>query len=206
MSSPFGDEPVFSMPPVSKAILITLAEAFLDELAPEMLEAPCQLDLVRLIETDLQTSGIHVQPASVEELGDNLAVTDPSGMTDINILLREDLWDELYQGGRRANRARATVAHELGHAILHVPIIRRRRSSPHSRHLLARVASGSVPTYMSSEWQAWMLGGCILAPLRTLKTVQHLDPWTLAQTYGMSPAMMKAHLKRLRMLWAEEGL
>jgi hypothetical protein len=160
---------------------------------------PLAVDLFSMAEHVLPQLNIHLTPASVEELGDKLGVTDASDPTSTEILIREDLWDHLIMGGPRANLARATLAHEFGHLVLHAPVIRRRRVSPHARHLLARVARSQVPAYMDAEWQAWALAGCILAPRRTIMMVDSPCVTTLASIYEISNDMMKNHLRRLRL-------
>ncbi|WP_224364882.1 ImmA/IrrE family metallo-endopeptidase [Hyalangium versicolor] len=193
-------EDTISMPPLRMSTIESLGEAFLSEFCPNALVQPMAVDVFHLAEAVLPQRGIHVTPAHVVELGNNFALTDPSGSTSIEILLRDDLWDNLIEGGPRANLARATLAHEFGHALLHVPVIRRRRNLPTAKHLLARVARSEVPPYMDAEWQAWALGGCILAPRRTINMVAHLSIKEMAGIYQVSEKMMFWHLKRLKLV------
>jgi hypothetical protein len=119
------------VPPMGTAAIDAIAEAFLAELAPETLEAPRPLDLVRLVEERLEKHGIVVYPATVAELQDREGATRPSD--PVEILLAEHHWRALFQGGMRETFARSTLGHELGHAVLHVPSIRRamhRQASP----------------------------------------------------------------------------
>lgn len=191
-------EDTISMPPLRMSTIERLGEAFLSEFCPDALKQPMAVDLFHLAENVLPQLNIHVTPASVEEMGDKLGVTDASDPTSTEILIRADLWGHLIMGGPRANFARATLGHEFGHLVLHAPVIRRRRVSPHSRHLLARVARAQVPVYMDAEWQAWALAGCILAPRRTIEMVDNPSVTTLASIYEISNDMMKNHLRRLR--------
>lgn len=197
MSSLKGEDTI-SMPPVRMSTIESLGEAFLSLFCPNALVQPMAVDVLHLAENVLPEQGINVTPASVEEMGDNLGLTDPSGSASTEILLRKDVWNGLLMGGPRANMARATLAHEFGHALLHVPVIRRRRSLSTAKHLLARVARSEVPAYMDAEWQAWALGGCILAPRRTIMMVSNASVTMLAGIYEISTAMMKSHLGRLR--------
>src|SRR5688572_8972950 len=136
------DELVFAMPPVSTAMLERLGDAVLGDIAPHMIErGPAALDVLHLVDHVLPRFNIHVGPADPAQLGDNEALTDPSGDDEIDILLRDDHWQHLLDGGRRGHRPRATVMHEVSHAILHVPVIRRRRASPLLTHTLERVWS-----------------------------------------------------------------
>ncbi|NRD45959.1 ImmA/IrrE family metallo-endopeptidase [Corallococcus exiguus] len=192
-------EDTISMPPLRMATIEGVAEAVLAEIFPEALKKPMPVDVLHLIDNVLPAYGIHVSPAGAVEMCGNLGLTDPAGSTSIEILIQEDSWDRLQIGGRSANQARATVGHELGHAVLHVPVIRKRRSSPLSRHLLARVARREVPAYMDAEWQAWAFGGCILAPRRTILMVPNPTVSKLADIYEVSISMMEQHLRRLKL-------
>jgi hypothetical protein len=191
-------EDTISMPPLRMSTIESLGEAFLSEFCPDALVHPMAVDVFHLAENVLPRRGINVSPAHVVELGNNFGLTDPSGSTSIEILIRDDLWDNLIEGGPRAHLARATLAHEFGHALLHVPVIRRRRSLPSAKYLLARVARSDVPAYMDAEWQAWALGGCILAPRRTINMLSHISVRDMANIYKVSEKMMRSHLGRLR--------
>lgn len=193
-------EDTISMPPLRMSTIESLGEAFLSEFCPDALVQPMAVDVFHLAENVLPHRGIHVTPAHAPEMGNNFGLTDPSGSTSIEILLRDDLWDNLIEGGPRANLARATLAHEFGHALLHVRVIRRRRNLPTAQHLLARVDRSTVPAYKDAEWQAWALGGCILAPRRTINMVAHLGIGGMASIYQVSEKMMFYHLKRLKLV------
>jgi hypothetical protein len=206
--SDFLSEEVFSVPTLSKVAIGRLAEAFLAELSPATLNCPSELDLLKLVEYDLPERGIHVTPAERNELGNRLGATDaavdPEDPSAIQILLLRELWDDLLVGGRRARRARATVAHELGHAILHVPLIRRWSASPARDLLLSRVERRAIKPCDDPEWQAWMMAGCLLAPHKTLNMIIGTSMEDACDLYNVSPAMMKAHLRRLGMLSGSE--
>lgn len=196
------DEHVPRMPPISMATLEQVAERALELLDPGALTAPRAVDFAKLVDTGLQNFRIFVYPADPDQLEDRLAFTDSSGATgdDINILLSVDLWNDLTRAGRHANRARATVAHELSHAILHVPVIRRRVALPNGDFLLNRMRRGEMKAYEDPEWQAWALAGCILAPRKTLDLLPTSRLDLAAETYGVSEAMLLSHLKRLKLL------
>jgi len=189
------------MPPISMKALEQLGEQTLTVLAPEVLTTPGPVDFLRLVDRDLQKFGIFVYPVHADRLQDRLAYTDAAGTGDINILLSFDLWNDLEQGGRRANRARATVAHELSHAILHVPVLRRRAAHPHAELLLSRRTRRSeIQAFEDPEWQAWALAGCILAPRKTLDLIASPSIEQAAIIYGISEGMLRSHLKRIGML------
>lgn len=198
------------MPPQSMKRIEILAQAFLAELAPAALEAPQPLDLEHLIERVLPQFGVRFYPGDRREMGRREAYTDPFSSDGIEILLEEAQWYDLFSGGPRSHRARATAAHELSHAILHVPELRRMRAERGSEEelLLARKARRKLKAYEDPEWQAWAMAGCLLVPRRTLEMipVAKRDLWTLADTYRVSSAMMRSHLKRLKLGHTIEGM
>lgn len=94
---------------MSMAGIEAISDKVLEILCPEEAGNSFAIDFQALVDTGLQKYGIYVYPASEVELGDRLAATGPSGDGPINILLAGDLWDSLFEDGKRGNRARATV-------------------------------------------------------------------------------------------------
>lgn len=199
MSSDYLSEDAFWVPPLSTAVIEELAESFLAEVAPEVLQTPTSLNVVGLVEDILPQYLIHVVPASSVELGPRHAVCDPGGTDEINILIEEGLWEALFDGGYKANFARSTVTHEVAHAILHVPHIRRVRDLPGQKHLLNRVSRGELKPFNDSEWQAHALGACMLVPRRTLQTLKGTSLSALASRYEVSTSLLGSHMRRLKM-------
>ncbi len=205
MSNIFGglDEEVFPMPAAKFGSLELTAEAFLEELAPASLLHPSPLDAWGLINRTLPKVGIHVHSASVAQLGNCEAVTMPEGEKETQILLREDVYEALEQGGRIAHRALCTFAHELGHAILHVKIIRLRKKFASmqgmERVALRRVARSKLKAYEDPEWQAYAIGGCICAPRKMIRMLTDRSAQNVSIVFGISESMAQMHMKRLKL-------
>ena len=90
-------------------------------------------------------------PVMRQEFGEAHAMTIPA---DSLILVREDIWDRAAEG---AGRDRLTLAHELGHLILHAkPGFGRRLESP------------ATPRFRQSEWQANAFAGELLVPVHLI--------------------------------------
>lgn len=120
----------------------------------------------------------------VEELGDQHGLTRPE---------LKEMWirEDVYVGAMRGNgRDRFTVAHELGHYLLH------------NEPGLARTmkARGSIPAYRCSEWQANSFAGALLIPTDVATALR--DPHAIAETCGVS---FDAAQVQLRVL-AQKGL
>ena len=193
-------EEVPAMPPVSMAVVEAWGESALDAFNRDWRTRPAALDLVDVIERVLPEHGIHVVPASARELGPRYALTDPEGTGEINILVREDLWANLYERGRRAHHPRATIGHELGHAVMHVHVLRRRMALPQRQHLLARQARRDLPAYCDPEWQAWAFAGALLIPRRAIQMLRRPSVEDVATTFHVSEQFVQAHLKRIKLV------
>ncbi|MCS6898511.1 MAG: ImmA/IrrE family metallo-endopeptidase [Myxococcales bacterium] len=148
-----------------------------------------------LVDRHLPRVGLLFYPASAAELGDREAATDPSGEEAIHILMRPELYEALTIRGPGGNRARATVAHELGHAVLHVPFLRRQRGRAQP---LTRVSRAQLAPFRDPEWQAWAFAGCLLMPRSQLAAIRK-PPEEVAQLYGVSIPFAVAHYARLRL-------
>lgn len=105
------------------------------------------IDLIRLVEHRLYEEGLILHIAEAEELGEDEARAFP----DIDeIHIREDVYAALRSGERRA---RFTVAHEIGHWILH-PDVALARNARDGRH----------DFFEDSEWQADCFAAEFLMP------------------------------------------
>lgn len=112
-----------------------------------------------------------------QDLGADHGLTDHCEKV---ILIREDV----YLGAVAGNgRDRGTVAHEIGHAILHAParLARRMPDSP------------EVPTYCCPEWQAKAFAGELLVDCRQL--AQGDTVYTVASRFGVSLDSARVQLK-----------
>lgn len=86
-----------------------------------------------------------VQPESL--LGDNHGITFPDERT---MIIREDIYERAVAG---LARDRFTLAHELGHLLLHTGVRFARHVDPQT-----------VKAFRSSEWQANCFAGELLVP------------------------------------------
>jgi hypothetical protein len=193
---------VIPMPPVSMSTIEGLADAVLEELCPQALLSPMPIPLLSLVDYRLPEMGIHVAPVEDGDLPGAAAITDPESTDGINIMVRSSVWLDFIRGGRRAHFARATIAHEIGHAVLHVRTIRRRLATKEtSKHMLARVDPRTIPPYREPEWQAWALAGSFMAPRASLVQLGPRPSVDLvASTYQISESFAFNHMRRLRLI------
>lgn len=86
-----------------------------------------------------------------QDMRDNHALTRHANK---HIYIREDVYSRARQGH---GRDRATIIHEVGHALMHTP----------DRVVYARnfQQGAEIPTYAQPEWQAKVFAGEFLAPV-----------------------------------------
>lgn len=118
--------------------------------------------------------------ATEADLGDDLGKTYPDKHL---IRIREDVYNAAVQG---QGLARAVVAHECGHLLLHqdIPVAMARRE-----------ATKELPAYKSSEWQANAMAGALLMPA---SKIIDLDPHEIVEKYQVSLSAAETQLRAVR--------
>lgn len=139
------------------------------------------LDIVGVLEFTLPKfiNDFEYEFRTEQEMGSNLGLTIP----DKNIIfLREDVYDGAVVGD---GHHRMTVAHEIGHLLLH-------KNIPSS---FARIdPKESIPAYNCSEWQANCFGGELLVPHKGL-TIND-DPTSVSRRYGVTRKAAEIQLSK----------
>lgn len=120
--------------------------------------------IVEFIEWVLPMLGFDFEIVSVCEMEKAYGIT----YTGAKIMkIREDV----YEGAINGNpRDRFTLCHELGHFLLHTP----------ERVSFAR---GTIPVYMTPEWQANVFAGELMAPYDLVRNMSKAE---IADKCGMS--------------------
>ena len=131
--------------------------------------------------------GDRYQFAVLEEhqMGDSHGLTDPDQLI---MLIRKDVYDGACQG---VGRDRFTLAHELGHLMLHSGHRYLERIDPN--------APRSIPThkkYEDSEWQADTFAAEILMPVHVVKKCA--TPAVLSSVAGVSYQAADVRFRVLR--------
>jgi hypothetical protein len=185
------------MPPLSTSAISALAEALLSQIAPQCLTQPTPLPVLEIVEDVLPEYGIHTYAVDDSTLPEEEALTDPFGRDGETVIrVRDSVYTDLVQGSRLSYRPRVTVMHEVGHAVMHVPVIRRRIQHAPLTRLLQRLASADVKPYESSEWQAYAFSGFILMPAAALRQFDSIDVATISEAFQVSERMVRSHLTR----------
>lgn len=103
--------------------------------------------------------------------------------------------DTAIKGGPMAHRARATVDHETGHAVLHVPEMRRQAALLPTRTPVWRA---ELAAFRDPEWQAWTFALALLIPPRVVGTLTDTTPVALAGTFQVSHGLAVGFHKRFK--------
>lgn len=112
-----------------------------------------RIDILRVLEFVLEDIGVTLEIVPEAEM------KNKHGETFIGknvIRIREDVYSRAYEG---YGRDRLTIAHEIGHLLLHKV----------ENISLARADNAKVPPYKDPEWQANAFGGELLAPYEAIK-------------------------------------
>lgn len=162
------------VPATSTKDLRTIANMFSDFYDTEKLDLVCLVEhIIPKIFPDFR---LVIRPK--EEMKNNHGLTYPEQQI---MVIREDVYLGAIDGN---GRDRFTLAHELGHFILH-------------RGLgLARTPSNGHPIYMDSEWQADTFAGELLMPINKVSLCSSLEEF--ANRFGVSLEAAKTRVRKLK--------
>lgn len=132
-----------------------------------------RFDIMNFLEFSLPkiSPAFDLQIKSKSELQDNLGLTQPDRFI---IQLRDDIYARAWDGD---GFARMTVAHELGHFVMH---------SESKLGFARTLASITTPKFMNSEWQANCFAGELLVPYADRELISRLGVILTSQEYGVS--------------------
>lgn len=168
----------FIVTPRSKAKIDSISKA-VRMLLPDCVDTHGAFDVVAAVErfNDGQSFSIvddQDLPAQV------YALTDSNGCVSI----KQSVYDAASYGDPRH---RFTLAHELGHAIMHKGQIG-----------FARAAREDTKIYKNSEWQANEFAGRLLMPDESLRRYQSYGITWLCETFGISKQCLEHRLRHLQ--------
>lgn len=116
----------------------------------------------------------------------------------ITLILTEESYNDLEL--RNGGRARFSVCHEIGHAVLHADRLVQITRIDHDRRAMLR-AESTTPAYASSEWQANAFAAAFLVPGEGLLYLEKQDRLTVLavqRMYRVSAAMAGKRLATFR--------
>lgn len=151
----------------SKKEIRGLSDAFRKKFAKvDLYQEIDLLEVIEVILPRLSNFKFEFEIHSDGVMGATEAAMSPDTM---KMYIREDVYNQLHQGN---GRARFTIAHEIGHFILHDGVA------------LARSNDGKHKTYEDSEWQANFFAAELLAPCIACKEMGSVE--MLVNNFGIS--------------------
>jgi len=131
-----------------------ISERFIEAVYPELLKTPTHFPLDYFLEFKMRKClGFDYD---VQDLPDHIeATTDPRERV---VVLAEQTYDDLVSG---VPRARFTVAHEIGHIILHAKFLQELIIAEKG---VLKLQRGEIPAYRDPECQANALASSLLMP------------------------------------------
>lgn len=153
--------------PRSKENIKGLANAFRVDYAKVDLHQ--KIDLLKLIEVtlpDITNLEFEFFVLDNEEMGEVEAAMSPDTM---KMYIREDIYDKLHQDDARS---RFTIAHEIGHFVLHDGVA------------LTRSSKENHEVFRDSEWQADFFAAELLAPIQACKEYSTIQ--SIMDSFGIS--------------------
>jgi len=182
--------------PKSRADIDGLALNIVQKYQPGMLNNEERFDIERFFDCELE--GLTKVKTGYRRLESGIhGYTDSEDMISIiSVDLMEGSWEEFF--------CRSTMAHETGHAILHVWDYRRKKTilrSIHNKdHALRNYRESEIITYKNPEWQAWRFAGSLLMPEPVFReaVTDGLGERDLSQRFGVNPAFIRSRAKAFK--------
>ncbi|WP_127010683.1 ImmA/IrrE family metallo-endopeptidase [Veillonella sp. CHU594] len=134
------------------------------------------VDIVKVLEHQITSWGVEFEVVPIKEMGH---IHGESILEHNIIRIREDVYNRACEG---CGRDRLTMAHELGHIILH-----------RKEEITLARGEGTIPPYLDPEWQANAFAGELLAPFQYIK---HMDILDISVAYGVSIEAASVQKKR----------
>lgn len=172
--------------PLSKAAIRGTITRFLMEKHRNVLQSAGAFPVLDYIDGDLLEQHFGFDAGVDEDIPDGiLAYTDFGQRL---VMLSQETYDGVHAG---AGRARFSVAHEIGHLILHQDQLKDKALQ--QKGFVVNRGSSGVPVYMDPEWQADRAAAELLVPYRWLGAYR--DPREIASRFGVSKQMAEIRTK-----------
>lgn len=172
------------VPPLKTHIIEQRALRFLKEYSPDTLSRDKPAPVDRFFEFVIpNVTGINTSYTSLQNLG-----VEAEGYTNARqrlSIVDQRLADDFSERGRR--RFRATVGHEIGHCILHVPLRQWQRSLQIVGKGMKRERN-DLAAFEDPEWQAWRYCHALCMPASVVQK--------MTGRYGTGESGIRALMER----------
>ena len=176
--------------PLSWQKIEDVTESLVKEVSPATLNAAQPFPIFELCEFRLE------ELCGVSLVVENLPIEVEGRFEGDELILNE----HVYHGAMNSeSRARFTLAHELGHCVLHKEQLQELNSRPKANVLYRR---GTFPIYRDPEWQANAFAASILMPVVAMQEIRRtvsIDalPETVSKRLQVSRISAEYRIERL---------
>lgn len=184
----------FKFPGMSRETIERKAETLLRQFQPGVLAGDEAFDIERFVDLHLEDL-TGVKPDYLSLPAGVYGLTDQHRMV-IDLKLVDDPLSREF--------LRSTMAHEVGHVINHVPILRDRR---HEQVFEQKTAGGDLNLYRRKdlkpyedpEWQAWRFAAALLMPRQAISTLVNngYNLQSLARHFQVNRIFVERRLSQL---------
>ncbi|HBI91148.1 MAG TPA: hypothetical protein DDY58_01210 [Terrisporobacter glycolicus] len=154
---------------------------FIREVSNKVLGENEEFPILEFIEKVLQKEDedLYIGADTKEKMGDNHGITN---LDENSIIIREDVYENALKGN---GRDRFTIAHELGHYLMHT-----KEDAVFTR------SNVQLKAYENSEWQANTFASELLMPEYLITDEDTV--FTLMSRFGVTSSAAKVRLSKLR--------
>jgi Zn-dependent peptidase ImmA (M78 family) len=173
------------------------ADELLKIVQPNATYSPSQIDVEYIFDNYLQTIGFKTGYI-------DLSHKNAEGYTNAvekEIFVDKKLLNDASIHKHMERRLRSTVAHEIGHALLHVPLMPTYISIQQKGGEFMRDREDLKP-YEDPEWQAWHFANCLIMPAAMVRTVAYESMKyevisNVARVFNVNEAFARTRLRKL---------
>jgi len=175
-----------------------IAYQVIKKFQPEVLHNLRSFKVEEFFDLDLESFvGVKVDYAKLPA-GIHGYIDSDAQIAVIALDLMEDPESEYYRN--------STIAHETGHAILHVPEFRQKKavikSITNQENVNLRLyRETEIPIYMNPEWQAWRFAGALLMPEISIKKAMERGYCVneMSRLFEVNEVFVEARMRALKL-------
>ncbi len=178
-----------------------LALDLIRTIQPDVLAGKCFFDVERFVDVHLEEM-TGITPDYRRGLPDG--IYGYTHTAENSMVINSDLLENPFGDNERFYRS--TVAHEVGHCILHVPILRRQKrdkifTENKKEEKVALYRKTHFPLYQNPEWQAWRFAGALLMPEVVIRSLrgQGASIQEVATHFNVNGSFVESRMKALKM-------
>ncbi len=187
-------------PSMSRREINELAENIIKHIQPRVISGQDAFDIDKFIEVIEDIMEIDFDFTNDLQPG----VHGCTSTIDNKVLILSDLADEPVN----IKYFRSTVAHEIGHVILHLPRLRKlskdktfiqRKEENKDFNLYS---SKKLKPYEDPEWQAWEFAGALLMPKPAIMTLKNkgISLNAMAEVFNINQVFLESRMRKLKMI------